>query len=88
MFICMYIFFIHNSVLVNNKISKGLIYGNVSGHFCMYTCIMDMQTHVYQVSFQNHALVKSLFMWCVFGAPHAFDDKMCAHDEFAHVVHI
>ena len=38
-------------------------------------------------SYKLLALMTSLFVWCMSGAPRAFDGKMCAHHELIRVVH-
>ena len=50
-------------------------------------CIVDVYTCVYQLSFQNWALVISLFVWCMSGGPCAFEGKICTHNELIHVVY-
>ena len=43
---------------------------------------------VLMTRFDGKALVMSLFVWCMSGAPHAFDGKTCACDELICAPHV
>ena len=49
-----------------------------------YSCGACLVRHVCLMV--KRALVTSLFVWCMSGAPHVFDSKMCAFDELIRVV--